>query len=225
MIIRQRETFSDDFKKFFLIKFTEELIKHSEKIELRKLEGIIEKKERKRNAPRREFVKTELGITIPLEKIPARQIRRTARVREIAKPSLFIPEPKLPEHLEYLKPMPTPGVEIDLWKLNPLIKDPAVRIIEVNPDEKVLVTGAMGTRPANIILNKEDIDRVLNEFSKVSKIPVEEGVYRIVVGNLILSAVISEVIGSKFMIRKMTVPSRQQYSQIPQMPRLPRVPR
>ena len=32
-----RETFSDNFKRFFLIKFTEELIKHSEEVEFAKL--------------------------------------------------------------------------------------------------------------------------------------------------------------------------------------------
>jgi hypothetical protein len=204
-----RETFSDDFKKLFLIKFTEELIRHSEEIDLRKLEGIIVLKEKKKFA-RKKFPAISSGVTFSTERIPARRQKRNFIIlKETAKPSLFIPESKLPEHLEYLKPMPTAGVEIDLWKLNPVIKDRAVRVIEVNPDEKVIVTGAMGTKPTNIILNKEDIDRVINEFSKASKIPVEEGVYRVVVGNLILSAVISEVIGSKFIIRKMTVPPKQ----------------
>lgn len=207
------ETFSDDFKKIFLIKFTEELIRYSEKRELRKLQGIIESREKTRFIPREEIAVAEPEIIVRYEKIPAKQIRRIARTREIAKSKLFIPESKLPEHLEYLKPMPTAGVEIDLWKLNPLIKDPAVRVIEVNPDEKVVVTGKMGTKPTGIILNKEDINRVISEFSKVSKIPIEEGIYRVAIGNLVLSSIVSEVIGSKFIIKKMMLP--RQYSQIP----------
>ncbi|MDD5012355.1 MAG: hypothetical protein PHQ66_01775 [Candidatus Nanoarchaeia archaeon] len=220
------QTFSEDFKKFFLIKFTEELIKHSEKMELRKLQGIIDIKERRKFAPRKKIIrteykklpsegiiKTEFEISLP-EKVfrkPATR-KRIIRMMEVQKPSLLIPESKLPAHLEYLKPIPTAGVEIDLWKLNPLIKDPSVRLIEVNPDEKVIVTGAMGTRPTGIILNKEDITRVMNAFSVASKIPVEEGVYRVAVGNLILSAVISEVVGSRFIIRKMAASRKPQYA-------------
>lgn len=217
-----RETFSDNFKRLFLIKFTEELILHSEKIELRNLQEIISIKEKKKFARKQKLVAVPREIVSFEKKIPVRQKRKFIMLKETAKPSLFIPESKLPEHLEYLKPMPTAGVEIDLWKLNPLIKDRVVRVIEVNPDEKVVVTGSMGTKPTNIILNKEDIDRIINEFSKISKIPIEEGVYRVVVGNLILSAVISEVIGSKFIIRKMVIPQKPNMS-IPQraIPRIP----
>jgi len=107
----------------------------------------------------------------------------------------------LPPHLGYLKPIPT-NVEIDLGKLNPLIKDSAVRILEVNPEEKVRVTGTMGTRVTGIILTKEEIDGIIEKFAIASKIPVEEGIYRVVVGKLIMAAIISEVIGSRFIIRK-----------------------
>jgi hypothetical protein len=220
----EKETFSEDFKKIFLIRFTAELIRNSEKMDIQRLEGIIESKEKRKRIGKKELVKVEkLGITIPVEKISVAPAKKIIRFKETARSSLFIPESKLPEHLQYLKPMPTPGVEIDLWKLNPLIKDRAIRVIEVNPDEKVVVTGTMGTKTTDIILNKEDIDRVINEFAKTSKIPIEEGIYRVVVGNLIFSAVISEVIGSKFMIRKMITPATQKPN--PQMPTLPMIPR
>lgn len=205
-------TFSNDFKKFFLIRFTEELIRHSGKSDLIKLQKIIEVKEKekpiflmKEIMPEEEFEKK-----LPIKPV-GKPIRRIIRLREIKAPPLFLmQEPKLPEHLKYLRPVPMTGITIDLFKLNPLIKDPAVRIIEVNPDEKVVVSGAMGTKPTNIILNKEDIDRVLKKFSEVSKIPISEGVYRVVVGNLILSAIISDIVGSKFIIKKMAYPVRQQ---------------
>jgi hypothetical protein len=117
--------------------------------------------------------------------------------------ALTIPETRLPAHLQYLKPVPK-DIKIDLEKLNPLIKDPAVRVIECNgPDEHVLVKGNMGVKPTNTILGKEEIDRVIKKFSEMSKIPVHEGMYRVVVGKLILSAIISEVVNSRFMIKKM----------------------
>src|SRR4030042_4167113 len=208
-----KETFSDDFKRFFLMRFTEELIRRSEKRDIIKLQKIIELKE-KRGRERLIILKTlervkKVGGKISVKPI-ARPAGKIVKFGKITKPLLLIPEPKLPEHLEYLKPVATAGTEINLFKLNPLVKDSAVKIIEVNPDEKVTVTGTMGTKPTDKKLSKKDIDEIKNKISKISRIPVTEGVYRVVAGNMILSAVISEVIGSKFVIQKI-MPSQPQY--------------
>lgn len=199
------ESFSDEFKRFFLIKFTEELINHSAKKDILNLQRIIELKERKKIG--KKILKQRLDLK---ERIKPKRIEiskypsvKTKQIKQITRQSLFIPEPKLPSHLEYLKPIPTTNVEIDLLKINPLLKDSAVRVIEGNPDEKVKVTGTMGTKQTNIILSKEDIDRIIDKFSESSKIPKTEGIYKVVVGNLILSAIISEVVGSRFIIKKM----------------------
>ena len=268
---RMEETFSQNFKRIFLLTFTRELIIHSAKREMTKLQSIIESKEQEKgerilSEPNPIFTRELTERIVPVQKIKA-PVQRTYEMSDMsgipenipampsvyperkvvtiemneepsirqlptlpsklpmkqlptklaAKPPirhitkqgirypLFIPEPKLPSHLEYLQPIPTAGVEIDLFKLNPLIQDAAVRIIEVNPDERVIVSGIMGTMPVNIILNKEDIDRVINKFSEASKIPISEGIYKIVVGNLVLSAIVSETISSKFIIKKMLI--------------------
>jgi len=228
------ETFSQNFKKVFLLNFAKELIVHSAERDIMKLQSIIESKEQKRkektlSEPTKIFTR-ELEREVKEIKIPVQKIfKKTIRIppakkpivmeinprslprpppgltRPIVRRPLFIPEPKLPSHLEYLKPIPTAGVEIDLFKLNPLIRDVAVRIIEVNPDEGVIVSGTMGTRPTDIILSKEDIDRVINKFVEVSKIPANEGIYKVVIGNLIVSAIISETVGSRFIIKKMII--------------------
>ena len=226
---------SKEFKKIFLLTFTKELIRHSGKINIEQLQKIIELKEqdkRKEGIPRMEiispretglkevgkpgvWVKKPRSIEIPSGKLP---------IKGFTKPtprSLFIPEPKLPEHLEYLKPTPAAPVEIDLVKINPLIKDPAVKIIEANPEERVIVVGTMGTKPTDIILSKEDIDRIINKFSEFSKIPVIGDIYRVVAGNLILSAVISETIGSRFTIKKMAISPPQINKPHLQLPKLP----
>lgn len=204
-------TFSDEFKRYFLITFTKELILHSTTKDIVKLQKIIELKE-ERKKERKFQIKRELREET--KRVSPEIINQPKIVKKISQPivqpALSIPEPKLPSHLEYLKPVPTNIPEIDLFKLNPLIKDRGVRIIEVNPDEKVIVMGTMGTRPTDIILNKEDINRVINKFSELSKIPIEEGIYRVVVGNLILSAIISDVVGSKFIIKKMITPATAQ---------------
>jgi len=216
--------FSETFRKNFLIIFTKELIKNSNQKEIIQLENILNKKE---NISKREF-KPQLQKTQPIvqEKISPPKITPIQReplnikpvqrkVQEIKKPiiqptprftarqMLFIPEPRLPKHLEYLKPIPINEVSgINLEKLNPLVKDRAVKIIEGTPDANVIVMGDMGTKPTRITLTKEEIDNIIKKFSEKSKIPVTEGIYRVVVENLILSAIVSEAIGSRFVIKK-----------------------
>ena len=128
--------------------------------------------------------------------------------REINRPALqpariVIPEQRLPPHFQYLQPTPT-NKDIDLGKLNPLIKDPMVKIIDCpGPDQSVVVTGNMGTKKTGIMLGRDEINEIVEKFSKESKIPSNEGVFRVVVGRLIFLAIISEIIGSRFTLRKM----------------------
>lgn len=222
------ETFSDDFKRLFLIKFTEELIKHSATKDITKLKSIIELKEKRRiekliQKKRGQFI-PEQGAAEEKQEIKKEELAVGGKVKpqplvkpavmQMTRPPLLIAEPKLPPHLEYLKPVPATTANIDLLKLNPIMKDPSVRMIEGNPDEKIKVTGTMGTKETDIVLNKEEINQIINKFSELSKIPLSEGVYRVAVGNLVLSAIISEVIGSKFVIKKVIAPpvTRQPYS-------------
>jgi hypothetical protein len=222
--------FSEDFRKKFLIIFTSELIKNYSRKEITKLESIVGEKRkgekipvqipRQQIAPQQIIFRKETPVfnlakkEIPkkIEFIPGgtRQIAPLTRKRvQQVKPILIIPEPALPKHLEYLKPLsssPSEKVEIDLGKLNPLLKDSAVKIIEGSPDERVKVMGTMGTRVTDIFLSKEEVEEVINKFSEVSKIPTIEGVYRVVVGNLILSAIISDVVNPRFVIKK--IPSQ-----------------
>jgi len=201
------EKFSQNFKKLFLLYFTKELILHSASGEVIQLQNLMKgqikegKKQfihsiKKNIAEKKEELKKEdLDFYKIFKKIKLKP-PITARV-------LRIPEPRLPPHLQYLKPVPR-DIQIDLGRLNPLIKDPAVKMIECNgPDEHVLVKGSMGTKPTNIVLSKEEISNIIKTFSEISKIPMHEGVYRVVAGRLILSSIVSEVIGSKFMIKKM----------------------
>lgn len=115
---------------------------------------------------------------------------------------LWVPEPKLPQHIQYLKPTPV-NKNIDLGKLNPLINDQMVKTIECyGSDQNIGVKGGMGEKKTGIILNKDEIDQIIQTFSKETKIPVQEGIFRVVSGKLILMAVISSVAGIKFTINK-----------------------
>jgi len=206
---------SEEFKEFFLLAFTRELIKNylQEDVIKLKIEEEAEKEAKK------EIVKEKAKEIIkefkqPLKLSPVKQLKAitepgfkrsipTSTLRP--KRKLIIPKPGLPTRLRYIQPIPT-GAQLNLEKLNPLIQDPSVQEIECNgPDEKIIVKTPV-ERTTNISLSKEEIDEVINIFSETTRIPISEGVFRVAVGRLILSAIISEVVGTKFIIKKMRFP-------------------
>lgn len=201
----RREFGSPAFRIFFLLQFTRELIKQSGPTDVFELENILKKEDKeteiKKELP--QVIREKLPLVTKREEINLNQIQRPLMERRSFPRVLRIPEPKLPPRLQYLRPTPT-SVQIDLDKLNSLIKDPQVRVIECNGEnENIVVKGTMGTKKTNIILNKQEINQVIKNFSEEAKIPFHEGVFRVAIGKLILSAIISEVISSKFIIKKM----------------------
>jgi len=185
--------FSDNFKRKFLISFTKEIIKHSGKMDIVKLENIIKSKEKTNN-----FLKKET-IELPYQNVQYKKILKESESFEFSKQ-------KIPLHLEYLKSITPKKEEIDLYKISSLIQNPEVKMVIGNSDEKVSIIDATGTKMTDIFLSKEDIDRIINSFSEKSNTPINEGVYKVNFRNLTLSAVISEVIGSRFVIKKNSLP-------------------
>jgi len=212
--IEEEEFGSLSFKVFFLLQFTKELIKHSGAGEVFKLENILRGQTKedgnrikniiKEKEKRPKKIEQQLEVQLKEKEKPLfKPLPRPRVIRRTFPSVLRIPEPKLPPRLQYLRPTPT-NIQIDLEKLNPLIKDPMVRDIQCNgPDKNIMVKGAMGVKGTNIILSKEEINQVIKKFSETAKIPLQEGVFKVVVGRLILSAIISDVVGSKFIIKKM----------------------
>jgi hypothetical protein len=214
---------SKEFKAIFLLQFTKELIKNTQTYQDFKLKeevhSVIQEKEEERlEEPKylifptqkkgikniiREKKKQEKKIVSQLKKEEKHPIPRPVPRLIIRRPVLRIPEPVLPPTVRYLKPAPT-AREVDLEKLNPLVNDPLVRLIECNgPGENILVMGTMGRKSTNIILTKDDIDLVIQRFSEATHIPVHEGLFKVVRGKLIFSAIVSDLVGSKFIIKKM----------------------
>ncbi len=200
---------SKEFRKSFFLEFTRQLIKATnpsiffELTEQIKEETLEEKEERAKQDKRiKQLIKDKEKARQPLFSQRKREIPRQRMPRV-----LTMPKPRLPAHLRYLRPTST-NLQIDLGKLNILIKDRAVQSIECNgPDEKIMVR-VPSLKPSTIILSKIEIDEIVNKFSKISKIPSDSGFFRVVVGNLIFSAVVSEMTGSKFIIKKMNSPRR-----------------
>ncbi|MEX0920324.1 MAG: hypothetical protein WDZ69_01945 [Candidatus Pacearchaeota archaeon] len=239
---------SKNFKEFFILEFTKELIRSTDKYQEilikkevrevlsfheleKKLREKRERKERekfgeivheklkkdnerinrlKKEEPLQEFAFNKKPIKQRYLKPGKTELRKphpqSERTKQGISSPLRIPELMLPKTVRHIKPQPLPG-EVDLGKLNNLVKDPLVKEIECNgPDTKIIVRGAMGRKSTSIVLTKEEIDRIIKRFSEAGRIPISTGVFKVVYGSLILSAIISEVIDSKFIIKKMPKP-------------------
>jgi hypothetical protein len=124
--------------------------------------------------------------------------------QNIRKKSFFeIPDINLPRHLEYLKPT-IEKRNFDLLKINPLINDPKVREIFAKCNDNVMVKGYMGMMPSTIYLTTEDVINIIILFSKYSKIPLNEGIYKVVLGDLMISCYVDKKNQDyKFKIKKM----------------------
>ena len=85
----------------------------------------------------------------------------------------------------------------------PLLNDMNVESIECQgANQKILVEGKMGKKTTGIILNQEEIDQIVNEFSMKSKIPIGEGISKVAVGKLTFTAIKTET-ETTFIIKKM----------------------
>jgi hypothetical protein len=108
---------------------------------------------------------------------------------------------ELVKNVKDIKPVVS-KTAINLGKLNPLLKDPFVKTIESNgQNQKVVVTGRMGRKNTSINLNKNEINSIIQTFSQTAKIPISEGFFKAAVGDLILSAIVSEQ-NPRFIIKK-----------------------
>lgn len=88
-------------------------------------------------------------------------------------------------------------------KIIPFIQDKFVQSIECKgPDTPLLVLKGGVIQVTNIILSKEDIDLIMQEISNQTRIPLMQGLFKALFGNLIITAAISEFVGTRFILEK-----------------------
>lgn len=179
----------------------EEEREHRRDIQKREIGDVIHRRLAEEDRKISEMEK--FGLAPELKKVSesALKIKTPAQIKKI-KPILKIQELPLPETVSHLKPVPT-GETIDIGNLNAFVRDPLVKIIECDgPGENIVVGGVMGRKPTAIKLSQEEIEEILGKFSAASRIPVHEGLFKAAIGNLVISAVVSDIAGIKFVIRK-----------------------
>lgn len=150
-------------------------------------------------------------MKIPKKRVKKRAIQKLRTLLSFQKkPANLIRKPiRIPSRIQALttiQPQAQPRPEgFALGKLDPLIRDLSIQSIECSgPNKNILVKRYNRTNTTRIILNQSEITDIIDIFSAKAKIPVVGGILKAAVGNLVISAVISEFVGSRFIINKIT---------------------
>ena len=114
---------------------------------------------------------------------------------------------QLPEQPGTIIHLPDPSnislPPLTLGKIASLIADPSVISVECpGPNKPVIVNRAGNLQPSSISLTKDEIDLLMKDISRQTKIPLVSGIFKALAGNLMVTAVNSEFVGTRFLLQK-----------------------
>ncbi len=156
------------------------------------------------------FDKLEKTVVAP----PIIKIERKIEEKPIEKTRvLYQPAPAAMQKPIIQKPIPviqklpeTAGIPI-MERISPILADPTVQSINCpGPDKNITVMRNGIIQIVAMSFNVLDIEAFLKDISEKTKIPLLPGLFKVVYQNLIITAVISEFVGTKFMIEKRIAP-------------------
>jgi len=141
--------------------------------------------------------------TSPPQQIPVQKLRRSISI-SAAKPASPKPSPQLQPSIGMVEPEAQPRPEdLEVGKLASFLKDPSIQLIECpGPGRNLLVKRYSKINTTKVTLNQVEITNIINNFAQQARIPVIGGILKAAVGDLVISAVISEFVGSRFIINK-----------------------
>jgi hypothetical protein len=198
----------------FLKKFTEEIIHNISKKYESKLKIETEKIKRKFLLPIQEHPKEFKKIVNhkilhphKYQKIERKSIIPRTPIKKISYDNVSSPQNadsaklKVLESIK-LKYKPKPEGFI-LGKIEPLLKDNMIQTIECpGPGKNILVKKLNKINVTKLALSQEEINDIITEFSNMAKIPLLGSILKAAVGNMLISAVTSDFVGSRFIINK-----------------------
>jgi DNA-directed RNA polymerase subunit H (RpoH/RPB5) len=134
-------------------------------------------------------------INIQLPKIPQNQPVQQSLITNQNNLPLKQPSQISQETQENLTP--------NLQKVERMIQDPTVAVIECpGPGKFIIIKRGFKRFPTRVILNKDEIEEILNYYSEESRIPRIGGVFKAIVDNQVLTAIDSSYGGPRFIITK-----------------------
>jgi hypothetical protein len=92
---------------------------------------------------------------------------------------------------------------VNLGKLAGVLVDPSVLSIECpGPYKNLLVNRSGSIQTSAITLTPEEINAMMHNVSEQTRIPITPGVFRAAVQDLLITAVLSDFVGTRFVIQK-----------------------
>jgi len=140
----------------------------------------------------------------PQQQLPPQQLMQP-RIVPTLQPRMIPPTQPAPVQKVAITPAPPTQAApiVSLEKIYPLLKDPTIQSIECSGENKPLTINKFGAiQTTNISLSKEEIDAILKELSEKTRIPLTTGMFKVAYGPIILTATISEFVGTRFIIRR-----------------------
>lgn len=88
-------------------------------------------------------------------------------------------------------------------KILPILNDPQVSSIEcIGPSKPILINRYGSIQTSQVSLNANEITSLLQEISTKTRIPVLTGTFKAMFDSFIITAIISDFIGTRFIIQK-----------------------
>lgn len=88
-------------------------------------------------------------------------------------------------------------------KISSLINDAEIKSIECpGPDKQLIVSKSGSVFPVAVSLSSEEIDAIVEDFAKQSGEEIHRGILKAQAENLSITAVVSEYLGTRFIIQK-----------------------
>jgi len=92
---------------------------------------------------------------------------------------------------------------LGLQKILPILQNPAVLSVECpGPGKNLLVNASGRIETTPTILTQNEINNALDSISEKTKIPIISGVFKAAFSNFIMTAVVSDYVGTRFIIQK-----------------------
>lgn len=191
-----------DTRTLFLEEFVKRLIINSIQNwpKIKKADSLFEKLERTATVP--PIIKIERKIEEkPLEKIEVKKLEEKPIVLMQRAP-IVAQKPAIIQKAPEKTNLPI------MDRLGPFLADPAVQSINCpGPDKNITIMRNGMIQTIAMSFTAEDISAFLKDLSEKTRIPLLPGLFKVVFQNLIITAVVSEFVGTKFMIEKRITPN------------------
>jgi hypothetical protein len=195
----------------FLVEFVGNIVAHSTEDE--RLKKLIKVERLKRKLlPEPEPDLEHIGNSIIFQ-TPFEEFKKSKHIKEV-KQTFHMKRPprKMNNAIRNLTPPNTQHslqghktrtTEEVIAKLDKMINDKNVQMIECpGPGRNTLVKIRNNVNVTKLILNEEEIKNIIIHFSDYARIPIVGGILRTSVDSMMISAVVSQFAGSRFIINK-----------------------